>query len=102
VVSVPRTVFELSRRRIVADALRFGLALSNTLVLQAVRFGLAPDAKALVTALSKRFEEIIPCASAQGLNDGQIEENRKALERLSMLHGTSTGPALSCNMGDSG
>lgn len=101
-VSVPRTVFELSRRRIVADALRFGLALSNTLVLQAVRFGLAPDAKALVTSLSKRFEEIVPCASAQGLDDGQIEENRKALERLSMLHGTSTGPALSCNMGDSG
>ncbi len=60
VVSVPRTVFELSRRRVVADALRFGLAMSDALVLQAVRFGFASDARELVLALRRRFEEIVP------------------------------------------
>ena len=79
VVSVPRTVFELSRRRVVADAVRFGLAMSNPLVLQAVRFGLAADAKALVTALTRQFHEIVPCASTQGLDEAQIRANREAL-----------------------
>ena len=102
VASVPRTVFELSRRRIVADALRFGLAMSNGLVLQAVRFGLAPGPKELVSALTKQFEETVPSASAQGLDDEQIQANRKALERLCILHGTSTEPELSCTIGPSG
>ncbi len=102
VVSVPRTVFELSRRRVVADALRFGLAMSNELVLQAVRFGLAVDAKELVAALAQQFDEIVPRASAQGLDDGQIQANLEALERLSLLHGTSTGRELSCTMEYSG
>jgi hypothetical protein len=102
VVSVPRTVFELSRRRVVTDAVRFGLAMSNSLVLQAVRFGLAADAKELVTALKRQFDEIVPSASAQGLDDEQIQANREALERLSLLHGTSTGRELSCNMDRSG
>jgi hypothetical protein len=102
VVSVPRTVFELSRRRVVTDAVRFGLAMSNSLVLQAVRFGLAADAKELVTALKRQFDEIVPSASAQGLDDEQIQANREALERLSSLHATSTGRELSCNMDRSG
>jgi|GEM_PF-1597064 len=102
VVSVPRTVFELSRRRVAADALRFGLAMSNSLVLQAVRFGLAADAKELVAALTRQFDEIVPNASAQGLDDGQIQANREALERLFVLHGTSTEGELSCNMEHSG
>jgi hypothetical protein len=102
IVSVPRTVFELSRRRIVADSLRFGLAMSNALVLQAVRFGLAADAREVITTLSRRFDEIVPCASAQGLDDSQIDENREALERLSVLHGTSTRREVSCNIKNSG
>jgi len=102
VVSVPRTVFELSRRRVVADALRFGLAMSNQLVLQAVRFGLASDAKSLVAALTRQFDQIVSDASAQGLDDAQIQANRESLERLSLLHGTSTGRGLSCNMEHSG
>jgi hypothetical protein len=102
VVSVPRTVFELSRRRVVADAVRFGLAMSNPLVLQAVRFGLAVDTKELVTALTRKFDEIVSSASAQGLDDEQIQANREALERLSLLHGTSTGREQSCNMEHSG
>jgi hypothetical protein len=102
VVSVPRTVFELSRRRVVADAFRFGLAMSNALVLQAVRFGLAADAKEFVTALTRQFDEIVSSASAQGLDDGQMRTNREALERLCLLHGTSTGRELSCTMEHSG
>ena len=98
VVSVPRTVFELSRRRVVADALRFGLAMSNALVLQAVRFGLAADAQELVAMLTRQFDEIVPGASAQGLDDSQIQANREALKRLSLLHGTSTEHPLSCTM----
>jgi hypothetical protein len=102
VVSVPRTVFELSRRRVVADGVRFGLAMSNPLVLQAVRFGLAADAKELVTALGRRFDEIVSNASTQGLDEEQIQANREALARLSLVHGTSTGRELSCNMERSG
>ena len=101
-VSVPRTVFELSRRRVVADALRFGLAMSNPLVLQAVRFGLAADATSLVAALAHRFDQIVPEASAQGLDDEQIQANRQALDRLLLLHGTSTTHELSCTMEHSG
>ena len=102
ILSVPRTVFELSRRRVVADAVRFGLALSNPLVLQAVRFGLAADAKELLVMLHRQFDEIVPAASAQGLDDAQICANQEALERLSALHGTSTGRELSCTIEHSG
>jgi hypothetical protein len=102
IVSLPRTVSELSRRRVVVDSLRFGLAMSNVPVLQAVRFGLAADAREVIATLSRRFDEIVPCASAQGLDDSQIDENREALERHSVLHGTSTGREVSCNMKDSG
>ena len=102
VVSVPRTVFELSRRRIVADAARYGLAMSNPLLLQAVRFGLAADAKELLAALRQQFDKIVSSASAQGLDDGQIQANHEALRRLSALHGTSTGGEQSCTMVHSG
>jgi len=102
VLSVPKTVFELSRRRVVADALRFGLAMSNVLVFQAVHFGFASDAQELVAALARRFDEIVAGASTQGLDDAQMQANRKALERLSVLHGTSTGQELSCTMEHSG
>jgi hypothetical protein len=102
VVSVPRTVFELSRRRVVADAVRFGLAMSNPLVLQAVRFGLAADARELVAALRWQFEQIVPNASTHGLDDGQVQANHEALKRLSALHRTSTGRERSCTMEHSG
>ena len=102
VVSVPRTVFELSRRRVVADAVRFGLAMSNPLVLQAVRFGLAADARELVAALRRQFEQIVPNASTHGLDDDQVQANHEALKRLSALHGTSTGRERSCTMEHSG
>ena len=102
VLSVPRTVFELSRRRIVADALRFGLAMSDALVVQAVQFGFASEAKDLVHALGCKFEQIVPLASVQGLDEGQVRANRRALERLAMMHGTSTELALSCTMEHSG
>lgn len=92
VVSVPKPVFELARRQIVADALRFGLAMSDELLVQAVRFGLATDAKALVAALGRQFDETVSRASAHGLDDGQIQANRAALERLSRICGTSTRP----------
>jgi hypothetical protein len=100
--SVPKNVFELSRRRTVIDALRFGLALSDMLVPQAVRFGLAPSSRSLVESLARRFEEIVPSASEHGLADGQIEANRMALRRLFAVHGTSTAPDLSCTMEHSG
>jgi hypothetical protein len=102
VVSVPKTVFELSRRRVVADAVRFGLAMSSPLLLQAVRFGLAPDAKALVAALTRQFDEMVSSASTQGLDEAQIQANREALRRLCLLHGTSTGREVSCNIEHSG
>jgi hypothetical protein len=98
ILSTPRTLFELSRRRIVADALRFGLAMSDALVPQAVQFGFASEAKDLVLALGRQFEQIVPQASAQGLDEGQVRANRRALERLAMMHGTSTELALSCTM----
>lgn len=102
VMSVPRPVFELSRRRVVADACRFGLAPSDRLVQQAVRFGLAPDLEALVLALTRRFEEIVASPSAQGIDADRIEANRQALARLGERYGTSTGPGVWCNMEHSG
>jgi len=102
VVSIPRTAFELSRRRIVSDGARFGLAMSDGLALQAVRFGWAPSAQELVASLGRRFEEILSSASAQGLRAAQGQANQEALARLSHIHGTSTLPGLSCTMQVSG
>jgi hypothetical protein len=98
VLSVPRPVFELSRRMLVSDAVRFGLAMSNELMLQAVRFGLAPDAQQLVAVLERNFSQTLSAASVHGLSDSQIQAIRKALARLRQMHGTSTAPELSCNM----
>ena len=98
VISVPRPVFELSRRRLVSDALRFGLAMSNELLPQAVRFGLAPDAQQLAAVLEQNFEQTLSAPSVHGLSDSQIQANRNALARLRQIHGTSTAPGLSCNM----
>jgi hypothetical protein len=100
--SVPRTVFELSRRRIIADAVRFGLAMSDSLMLQAVRFGFGPDARSLVASLRRRFEEIVPATSEHRLSEAEVRANMAALTRLEALHGTSTGPDLSCTMEHSG
>jgi hypothetical protein len=100
--SVPRTTFELSRRRIVADALRFGLAIPNALLLQAVRFGFGSDARSLVAALRQRFTEIVPAASEHRLSEAEIQVNLAALAKLEALHGTSTGPDLSCTIEHSG
>jgi hypothetical protein len=76
--------------------------MSNPLVLQAVRFGLAADARELVAALRWQFEQIVPNASTHGLDDGQVQANHEALKRLSALHGTSTGRERSCTMEHSG
>jgi hypothetical protein len=100
--SVPRTVFELSRRRIVADALAYGLAMSDALVLQAVRFGFGADSRSLVASLRQRFAEIMPAASEHRLSEAEVQANVAALERLEANHGTSTGPGLSCTMEHSG
>jgi hypothetical protein len=83
VMSVPRPVFELSRRRLVSDA---------------VRLGLAPDAQQLVAVLERNFEQTLSAASVHGLCDSQIQPNRKALARLCQMQSTSTAPGLSCNM----
>ena len=101
-LSVPEPVFELCRRRIVGDAIRFGLAMSNALLLQAVQFGFAPDSKSLVATLKEKFAETVPAASEHGLSDSEADANLAALERLEALHGTSTGPDLSCTMEHSG
>ncbi len=100
--SVPKNVVELAQRRVAIDAARFGLAMSDALVLRAVRFGLAPDAKTLVQSLARRFEEIVPQASENGLEESEVEANRGRLRRLSQVHGTSTGTDLSCTMEHSG
>lgn len=100
--SVPKTTFELSRRLIVADALRFGLAVSEKLAFQAVAFGLATDTRSLVQTLSQRFAQIVPLASEHGLEPSDVEANRLALERLAERHGTSTDSELSCTMEHSG
>ena len=102
ILSVPRRVFELSRRRIVGDALRFGLAMSSGLLLEAVRFGFASDTASLVLALRRQFDQIVPSAPAQGLDEAQIQANVQALERLCRVHGTSTRRAASCTMEHSG
>jgi hypothetical protein len=102
VLSVPTRVFELARRRIVADAARYGLAMSGALLEQAVRFGLAESVAELVAELESRFEQTVAAASTHGLDAAQIEANRKELERLRRVHGTSTGPDLSCTIEHSG
>lgn len=99
---VPGSVYEVARRRIVADAVRFGLAMSDVLVTEAVRFGLAADPAALVAELSDRFEAVLASPTAHGLGPDEVDSNRAALRRLGSLHGTSTGPDLSCNMNPSG
>ena len=101
-LGVPRTVFELSRRQIIGDAARFGLAMPDALLLQAVQFGFAGDAKSLVALLARRFAEIVPAASEHGLSEAEARANSSALERLAALHGTSTAPDLSCTMEHSG
>ncbi len=98
VLSVPRTVFELSRRQIVADALRFGLALPDSLLLQAVRFGFASGAAPLVASLVDRFEQTLSEASEHGLAEAEIESNFAALEALGQAHGTSTEAGFSYTM----
>jgi hypothetical protein len=67
-----------------------------------VQYGLAADAPSLVAVLARHFDQTVSDASAQGLDDAQIQANRESLERLCVLHGTSTGRALSCTMEHSG
>ena len=76
--------------------------MSNEVLLQAVRFGLATSVKDLVAALGRNFEEIVAAGSAQALGAERIAANREALAGLSRLHGTSTLPELSCTMEHSG
>ncbi|MGB5524507.1 MAG: hypothetical protein WBM96_18200 [Polyangiales bacterium] len=98
VMSVPTTVFELSRRRLVSDAVGSGLAMSNELLAQAVGFGLGSNVQRLVAVLAQNFEQTLSAASGHRLSDSQIQANCKALADLYEIHGTSTAPELSCNM----
>ncbi|MCZ6805660.1 MAG: hypothetical protein O7F08_01800 [Deltaproteobacteria bacterium] len=98
IASVPQPVFELARRRVVADGVRFGLGMSSGLLLQAVQFGLASDVHQLLERMKGRFEEMVADPSPHGLTEEDIRRNRVALERLAERHGTSTGPMVSCNM----
>ncbi len=102
VESIPRHVFEVARQQILRDGVRFGLAMSDTLLSQAVRSGLAPDSRSLVESLGRRFAETVPGTSEHGLGEEQVEANWAALGRLSRLHGSSTEPSLSCTMEHSG
>ncbi len=98
VLSVPRTVFELSRRMLVSDAVRFGLAMSGELLTQAVRFGFAPGPQHLTALLGQNFEQTLSATSAHGLSESEILANREAFARLRQMYGTSTAPQLSCTM----
>ncbi len=102
ILSVPVAVFEIARRRIVADATRFGLAMSDALVMEAVRFGIAQSAAELVAQMQERFGKTVGSASTQGLDDAEIEANWEGLGHLRELHGTSTEPDLSCTIEHSG
>ena len=102
ILSVPVTIFELARRRIVADAARFGLAMSDVLVMEAIRFGIAQSAAELVAQLRGRFAQTVGSACTQGLDDAEIEANWAGLERLCEVYGTSTEPDLSCTIAYSG
>ena len=102
VVSVPRTVFELSRRQIVADAVRFGLAMSDRLLRQAVRFGFGDSAESLLATLVDRFEQTLSATSEHGLHEDEIQANFAALKALEGLYGTSTGPGFSYTMTNRG
>ncbi|NND27194.1 MAG: hypothetical protein HKN97_01205 [Myxococcales bacterium] len=98
VISVPKTVFELSRRLLVSDGVRFGLAMSGELLTQAVRFGFAPGPQHLLAVLEQNFEQTLSVTSAHGLSESEVLANREALTRLRQMYGTSTAPELSCNM----
>ena len=100
IISVPKTVFELSRRMLVSDGVRFGLAMSGELLTQAVRFGFAPGPQHLLAVLEQNFEQTLSVTSDHGLSESQVLANREALTRLRQMHGTSTAPELSCNMSD--
>lgn len=98
IISVPKTVFELSRRMLVSDGVRFGLAMSGELLTQAVRFGFAPGPQRLLAVLEQNFEQTLSATSDHGLSESQVLANREALTRLRQMYGTSTAPELSCNM----
>ena len=100
--SVPIPALEVARRRAVAEGVRFGLAMSTTLLLQAVRFGLAPDVDALLATLHRRFEELVAGPASHGLGEHDIRQNRVALARLAERHRTSTRTSVSCTMQASG
>jgi hypothetical protein len=102
ILSVPKAMYELARRRVASDAIRFGLGMPSSLLLQAVQFGLAPDSKSLVKELCERFAQIVPSASEHGLTPLDVQANHAALRSLLDLHGTSTGRRVSCTMEHSG
>ena len=76
--------------------------MSSPLLFQAVQFGFAADVRMLVDSLRRRFSEIVPAASEHGLSEAEVSTNLAALDALEGLHGTSTGPDLSCTMDHSG
>jgi hypothetical protein len=85
VISVPQTVFELSRRMLVSDAVRFGLAMSGELLTQAVRFGFAPGPEHLLAVLEQNFDQTLSVGSDHGLSESEVLANLEALTRLRQM-----------------
>jgi len=48
------------------------------------------------------FDQIAASASDHGLTEAEVAANRAALDRLAVLHGTSTEQDQSCTMEPSG
>ncbi len=101
-LGVPQPVVHLAKREILGDAVRYGLAMTPSLVEGAVAFGFAPDAGSLARQMVASFDQTVSSTSDHGLDEQQVEANRAALRELCELHGTSTGPNQSCTMDHSG
>jgi hypothetical protein len=101
-LGVPEPVVEVSRREILGDAVKYGLAMSDALLREAVRLGLAESSDSLLLRMVASFDEMVASTSEHGLDEAELEANRTALRRLCELHGTSTGEDQSCTMEHSG
>jgi hypothetical protein len=88
---------ELARREIVADAIRYGLSMTEVLLAEAIGIGLARDPGSLLDEMEASFEETVTLPD-HGLPDAEVEANRVALRRQRERYGTSTGQDQSCTM----
>lgn len=100
-LGVPAPDIEQSQREILTDAVRYGLSMTDPLVNDAVRFGLAEDPASLFSTMEGRFEQIL-AEAGHGLLDGDVQANRAELRRQRSRYGTSTGQDRSCTIDYSG